>query len=327
MKHISYTSLEFQYRLLVMKVSHKKIGRCALIVEGGAMRSVFSAGVLDGFLSLQFNPFDLYLGVSAGAYNLLPYLAGISGASLRVYLELATSKQFINYRRFLSGGHLLDLDWLAQATLHDTNLNPHSLYYPSKPLIISVTDVDNGQAVYIETNRDNIESAIKASMALPVVYRGFPLIEGRAMTDGGVADGIPVAEAIRRGATHILVIRARPTNYIKRDSMWHKFIRWNLQDYPALVQTMRERVSRFEEVIALIRQPPPGIHILEVCPPTTFNSGRFNRHKEKLRAGYTAGYAEATLIIQRWQALFCEESIRTAQGQYTEKLLLNSLGH
>jgi len=296
-----------------MKLTQNKIERYALVVEGGAMRSVFSAGVLDGFLSRQFNPFDLYLGVSAGAYNLLPYRAGISGASLRVYLELATSKQFINYRRFLSGGHLLDLDWLSQATLHDTTLNPRCLYYPGKPLILSATDVDTGQAVYIEANRENIENAIKASMALPLIYRDFPLIEGRAMTDGGVSDGIPIAEAIRRGATHILVIRSRPLDYIKRDSLWHKFIRWKLQDYPALVQTMRERVSRFEEVIALIRQPPPGIHILEVCPPATFHSGRFTRHREQLRAGYAAGFTEATPIIQRWQSLFCEESIRTAQ--------------
>lgn len=286
-----------------MKLTHNKTGRYALVVEGGAMRSVFSAGVLDGFLFLQFNPFDLYFGVSAGAYNLLPYLAGISDASIRAYLELATSKQFINYRRFLSGGHLLDLDWLVQASLHKTDLNPRCLYYTSKPLIIPVTDVDTGQAVYIETNRENIEIAIKASMALPVVYRDFPLIEGRAMTDGGVADGIPVAEAIRRGATHILVIRSRPIDYIKRDSMWHKFIRWKLQGHPALVQTMRERVSRFEEAIALIRQPPSGIHILEICPPATFNSGRFNCHKEQLRAGYTIGVAEATSIMQRWQAL------------------------
>jgi len=287
-----------------MKLSHININRCALVVEGGAMRSVFSAGVLDGFLSLQFNPFDLYLGVSAGAYNLLSFLAGISGASLRAYLELATSKQFINYWRFLGGGHLLDLDWLVQATLHDTSLNPRCLYYSSKPLIISATDVNTGQAVYIETNRENIENAIKASMALPVVYRDFPIIDGRAMTDGGVADGIPVAEAIRQGATHILVIRSRPIDYIKRDSMWHKFIRWKLQEHPALVQTLRKRVSRFEEVIALIRQPPPGIHILEVCPPATFNCGRFNRHKKQLRAGYAVGFSRAKLIMQRWLDLF-----------------------
>lgn len=296
-----------------MKLKHKNAGSCALVVEGGAMRSVFSAGTLDGFLALNFNPFDLFLGVSAGAYNLLPYLAGISGASLRVYLDLATSKQFINYRRFLCGGHLLDLDWLSQATLHDTTLNPRSLHDSSKRFIISATDVNTGQAIYIETNRNNIDIAIKASMSLPVVYRDFPTINGRAMTDGGVADGIPVAEAIRRGATHILLIRSRPIDYIKHDTMWHRLIRWKLRDYPALVQTMRERVSRFEEVIALIRQPPPGIHILEVCPPASFNSGRFNRHREKLRAGYAAGFNEAALTIQRWQKLLCDEPNRAAQ--------------
>ena len=54
----------------------------ALIVEGGAMRSVFSAGLLDGLLQQRFNPFDFYIGVSAGAYNIVVYLVGKSGLSL-----------------------------------------------------------------------------------------------------------------------------------------------------------------------------------------------------------------------------------------------------
>lgn len=281
----------------------------ALAVEGGAMRSVFSAGVLDGFLEQNFNPFDFYLGVSASAYNLLPYLAGITGSSLRVYTELATSKHFINYWRFIRGGHLLDLDWLAQTTRHDSSLNPGLLYRSGKALIVPVTDVNSGQAVYVEVNCDNIDDIIKASMALPLIYREFPVVEGRAMTDGGVADGIPVAEAIRRGATHIMVIRSRPINYIKRDSMWHRFIRWKLRGYPALVNTLKERISRFEEVLALIHRPPVGIRILEVCPPATFISGRFNQNRKILHAGHAAGLAEAPNIVRRWQAMVSAPSI------------------
>ena len=65
-----------------MILSYSNTEACALIVEGGAMRSVFSAGLLDGFLYKKFNPFDFYIGVSAGAYNLITYLAEMPGISI-----------------------------------------------------------------------------------------------------------------------------------------------------------------------------------------------------------------------------------------------------
>ena len=267
------------------------------------MRSVFSAGVLDGFIKAQFNPFDFYIGVSAGAYNLISYLSGVPGISLLVFRDLATSSEFLNYRRFFRGGHLLDLDWLLHTGLPESKLNPGSIYQHAKPLYVGVTDVSTGQAEYINITPDNIESAIKASTALPLIYRGFPKIDGRPMTDGGIADGIPVAEAIRLGAKRIMVIRSRHMNYVKRDSLWHKYIRWKLGNYPALSQTMRERVKRFDDVIRLIRNPPGGVKILEVCPPVEFGIGRFSRNQKLLQYGYDAGFNQADDILQRWDTL------------------------
>lgn len=267
------------------------------------MRSVFSAGLLDGFLYKKFNPFDFYIGVSAGAYNLITYLAEMPGISLRVFRDIATSSHFINYRRFMRGGHLLDLDWLMQASLHEPRLNPRSIYQHTKPLYVCVTDVGTGQAIYINITPDNVESVIKASTALPVIYRGFPEIDGRPMTDGGIADGIPVAEAIRLGAKRIMVIRSRHTNYVKRDTLWHKFIRWKLECYPALAHTMRERVTRFEDVIRLIRHPPHDVKILEICPPAEFTIGRFSRDRKQLQDGYDAGFKQAGEVMQRWHTL------------------------
>lgn len=272
----------------------------ALIIEGGAMRSVFSAGLLDGFLAEHFNPFDLYIGVSAGAYNLATYMAGRSGLSLRIFLELATSKNFINYSRFILGGHLLDLDWLFATAMAESHFAPEQVYAQGKPLYVCVTDVNSGKAVYVDTNPDNLEQAIKASTALPLLYRGFPLVEQRPMTDGGVADGIPVAEAIRLGAQQIMVIRSRPESYIKKDTLGHKFIRWKLRKNALLIKTMNERVKRFDDAIQLIRNPPPAIKIVEICPPENFTIGRFNRSREYLQQGYAAGICQARQAIQEW---------------------------
>lgn len=264
------------------------------------MRSIFSAGLLDGFLAQQFNPFDMYFGVSAGAYNLAVYLAGRQGLSLRIYSEIVRRREFISYWRFLRGGHLLDLDWLTQSVNATCPLGPEQVLRHNRPFYVAVTAVQSGEAVYIAVTPRNLEQVIKASMALPLIYRDFPLVDGTAMTDGGVADGIPVAEAIRLGATDIMVVRSRWKDYVKRDTPWHRYIRWKLKDRPRLVQTMRERVARFEAAIQIIRNPPGGVRIQEVCPPREFAIGRFNRSSSQLQQGYTIGRAMADNAIRQW---------------------------
>lgn len=275
----------------------------ALIVEGGAMRSVFSAGLLDGFLEQKFNPFDVYFGVSAGAYNLATYLAGNSGQSLKIFLEFALHKRFISYSRFIRGGHLLDLDWLFEETLTDYHLNLPAIYARNKSLYVGVTDVHTGEAAYINTAADNLKQTIKASTALPLLYRGFPVLDGRPMTDGGVADGIPVAEAIRLGAKRIMVVRSRHKDYLKKDTLGHRYIRWKLRKHLHLTATMQERVSRHQRTINLIRNPPHDVKIVEICPPETFAIGRFNRSKVKLLQGYEIGFDQAQKAIKQWTAL------------------------
>jgi len=272
----------------------------ALVVEGGAMRSIFSAGILDGFLSRQFNPFDFYIGVSAGAYNLTTYLAGRSGVGLQTILGFALNKNFISYMRFFRGGHLLNLDWIFDAVLKGLKIDFDAVYLHGKPFYIGVTDVYTGEALHINTNKQNLVKVMKASTALPLIYRGFPEIDNRAMTDGGVADGIPVAKAIELGAKRIMVIRARPKAYLKTDTIWHRFIRFKLRRYQNLNKTMRERVKRHNDTLELIRNPPAGVEIIEVCPPDNLTIGRFNRCKERLTQGYETGLDYADDAIQQW---------------------------
>ena len=274
--------------------------KTALVVEGGAMRSVFSAGILDGFLSRQFNPFDFYIGVSAGAYNLTTYLAGRSGASLKTMIEFGLNKKFISYMRFIRGGHLLDLDWIFKVALMKLDLDFDAIYQYEKQFYICVADVDTGDAVYINTNKHNIISTMKASTALPLIYREFPKIDNRAMTDGGVADPMPVAKAIELGAKRIMVIRARPKTYIKKDSLGHRLTRWKLRRYKNLNETMRERIKRHEDTINLIRNPPAGVDIVEIRPPDNFTMGRFSRSKECLTQGYETGLDYADDVIELW---------------------------
>ncbi len=273
----------------------------ALVVEGGALRGVFSTGLLDGFLEAQFNPFDLFIGVSSGASNLAAYLAGMAGRNRRVYMDYSLRPDFIGFSKFLRGGHLLDLDWLWDITIREIRLDLAAIYIGTKPFIVVMTDVQTGDAQYKLTGAQNLEHVLKASSAMPLLYRSFPVVEGRPMTDGGVADSIPIGEAIRRGARRIMVIRSRHRGYVKRRSLSEYVMCWHVRHYPLLQQAMTKRVQRYNESVALIRKPPDGISIIEICPPETFRVSRLSQDRRILQEGYEQGHALAAEAIALWK--------------------------
>lgn len=264
------------------------------------MRSVFSAGLLDGFIQADFNPFQFYIGVSAGAYNLLAYLSKTTKLSFNIFEQSAVSREFINIWRFLRGGHLLDLDWLEDVALSSAQISLAKACSTDRPFYVGMTDIETGEPGYTKVTPDNIASVLKASAALPWFYRDFPCVNGRAMSDGGVAESIPVAEAIRMGATRIMVIRARHKHYIKKDTPVHRFVRWKMRSYPYLQETLAGRVQLHNDVIKLIRNPPSGVNIIEICPPDHFNLGRFSRNLQRLQEGYQLGVNAADNAISQW---------------------------
>jgi len=270
-----------------------------LIVEGGAMRSVFSAGLLDGFMQQQFNPFERYIGVSAGASNLVPFLSGNIKQSFQMYLKLSQHPTFISLLRFFKGGHLLDLD-LLHSEITALGFNVDNFLTPDKTFEIVTTDVNTGPPVFIKPTKHNLVEVLIASMALPMIYRQFPIIDGISMADGGMANAIPVQAAIAQGAKKIIVVRARSKDYKKKDTLGHRYIRWHLKDYPVLVQAMKARTSKHADTVALIASPPQGVHIIDVFPPDDFQLGRFGRNQQHIHYGYRSGFNMAKDVIQQW---------------------------
>lgn len=265
------------------------------------MRGVFSTGVLDGFLEARFNPFDFYLGVSSGSTNLAAYLAGMKGRNYRIYIDFSLRPEFMDYGRFLRGGHLIDLDWLWDITIREIRLDLPKIYSPGRPVIVVLTDVETGQPVYKATDAGNLEQVIKASSAVPLFYRHYPEVDGRPMTDGGVTDALPVREAIRRGARRIMVIRSRRQDYRKSEGLPEYIMRWYVRRYPTLRQAMTGVISRYNDSVALIRTPPAGVSVVEVCPPGTFRVSRLCKDLRILEEGYGQGRAMAAEAMARWE--------------------------
>ncbi|EGR0267182.1 patatin family protein [Vibrio alginolyticus] len=278
----------------------EKVGSRALIVEGGAMRGVFSCGILDHFLASEFSPFDSFWGVSAGASNLAAYLAKMPGRNLKIYLDYSLRKEFISPSQLLRGGDMMNLDWMWNVTLEELGIDKSALKADSRPFFLGVTRQDNGQAEYHLPDVDDLAETMKASSALPVLYRNGVSLNGIRYVDGGVSDALPVAEAIKRGAKKIMILRSQPASYQKPRGRFSALTRKMLKETPGLIEPMLTREVRYNQTLALINNPPPGIEIIQVCPPETFKLKRLSRSPAPLRHAYELGIEAGKEAIIRW---------------------------
>ncbi|MCW8126375.1 patatin-like phospholipase family protein [Microbulbifer halophilus] len=272
--------------------------RSALVVEGGAMRGIFAAGVLDAFIEVDHAPFDFAIGVSAGSTNLIGYLAGDWGRSRRVLLDHARRADFIDWRRALKGGHFCDVSWLWHASYKEVPLNVRRYCDNGVPLYAVTTSIHTGEARYLEVTAENMHEVFPASCAIPLFYRDFPRVNGEPMTDGGLADSIPVLRAYEQGARDITVVLSRPLGYRKREGSAPKLMKRFFHDHARLFEAVLERSQRYNRALDFIQSPPAGCRVTAIAPPEDFPVGRFTREPHLLERGYQCGRASGLAHLE-----------------------------
>ncbi|SDZ87340.1 Predicted phospholipase, patatin/cPLA2 family [Microbulbifer marinus] len=265
------------------------VNRSALVVEGGAMRGIFAAGVLDAFIESDYLPFDFAIGVSAGSTNLIGYLAGDHGRSRRILLDHARRDDFIDWRRYLKGGHFCDVSWLWHASYDEVPLNLQRYVKNAVPLYAVTTSIETGEACYLQVTEENMHEVFPASCAIPLFYRGFPRVNGEPMTDGGLADSIPVIRAYEQGARDITVVLSRPVGYRKRVSPAPKQMKQFFHDHARLFEAVLDRAERYNRALDFIESPPADCRVTAIAPPPDFPVKRFTRELELLERGYQCG--------------------------------------
>lgn len=254
------------------------------------MRGIFAAGVLDAFLEHNYQPFWRAYGVSAGATNLIGYLAGDHGRNRKIITSHACQPEFIDWKRFATGGHLCDVRWLWQQSFADVPLNLEKFLSGSTELWVTTTSALTGKACYFRVDEQNLHDVFTASCSLPIAYRDYPQINGEPMTDGGLADAIPVIKAYEDGARDITVVLSRPPGYRKKPPKFAFVPRRLFRDYPALADASLRRAELYNATLSFIESPPPDCTIRVIGPPTEFAVGRLTRKPELLEQGYQEGH-------------------------------------
>ncbi len=255
------------------------------------MRGIFAAGVLDVFLEQNFRPFDLALGVSVGASNVLSYLAGQHGRTRRCFLNQMSRPEFIDPWRILRGGHWMDLDWLWDAIEREDPLDRKAAAASGVDYALVATSARTGTPRYLVPTADTMLDAIKASCAFPVLYRHPIHFDGEDFVDGGLSDPLPVREAYERGARAIVVIRSRTAGFVKKTRLSNHIGAWAMRRSPAVAQACRNTARAYSEAVAFLNRPPADCAVIHVAPNEALATKRTSRDAEALERDYALGRA------------------------------------
>ncbi|WP_111893126.1 patatin family protein [Acinetobacter sp. MB5] len=275
----------------------------ALVIEGGGMRAAFSTGVVDAFLTEKFNPFQLYVGVSSGSTTLATYLAQQKGRNLDIFLDQTLRPEFIQFKRFLKGGDLMDIKWMWDVLEQENPLDLNALFQNHPEFYIVLTHAHTGQVHYQRAQPETILESLRASSSIPFLTRQPVWVQEQPFLDGGVADALPVQWAAQQPQIDaLMVIRTRPKDYAKEGKRGDAVLS-RLVKHRGFAHSLRQRAERYNQSVQFLREQQPQ-KILEINPPQHKDmADRMCQDPKRLRYSYQVGIEAGYRAMQDWQML------------------------
>jgi predicted patatin/cPLA2 family phospholipase len=266
--------------------------KLALVVEGGAMRGVCSAGGVAALAHLGFTElFDEVYATSAGAMNASYFLSGQPASGISIYFDDCTTRLFINPLRFWK---LIDIDYLFDRVVTAVKpLDVGRVLASRTKLFVAVIDKRTGEGRVIDTRATKapLLSVLKAATAVPIFYNRTVEVDGSPYMDAGLAIPFPLEQALANGCTDILVLTTRPPDFITERPGWlarRMFDAISARGLDGMSHTFASHHVRVQGArdLALGRAPtPPGVNVATVCTDPSETVRRTTVNRERLRAG------------------------------------------
>lgn len=269
------------------------LSKYALVLEGGGMRGVFTAGVLDYFLDAKIE-FPYAIGVSAGAGNVLNFMSKQRGRTKTMDIDYLEKYNYIGIGTLLRTGNIMDFGLLFDKfpnVIYPYDF-PTYLNNPTKCEVVA-TDIETGEAVYMDdrTTLDRLNVVCQASCSLPFVCK-ITELDGKKFLDGGIADAIPFQRAFDQGYDKCVVILTRPLGYRKNPNGM-KFPNFVYKKYPKLQEKLRRKNLEYNILMDKIEAMEKTGEIVVVRPVDVKGVDRLEKSPEKLTALYNHGYEVA----------------------------------
>ena len=261
-----------------------------LVLEGGAMRGLFSAGVMDVMMEAGV-AFDGIIGVSAGAAFGCNYKSHQPGRAIRYNMRFARDKRYCSWRSFFQTGDLFNAQFAYHTVPSELDIFDNTTFENDPTAFYVVcTDVETGKAVYQPLEKGDHEAYdwIRASASMPVVSKIVEL-DGKKLLDGGVADSIPLQFFIEQGYERNVVILTQPEGYVKKRNPFLPLMRYWLRKYPNMVRAMAERHVMYNQQLNYVRAREVAGTAFIIRPPHTLRIGHVSHNPDDMKAIYEIG--------------------------------------
>lgn len=266
-----------------------------LVLEGGGMKGIYTAGVLDFFLDKGLEFSSIY-GVSAGAVHMCSYISGQRGRARDVGIDYLDSRHYCSLESLIVTGNFFN-ESMCYHTIPDY-LYPYDheafMRYEGKAYGV-VTNIQTGKAEYLRLRdmKKDID-VIRASASLPLVSRTVK-INGKPYLDGGLGDSIPIQKAIMDGNRKNVVVMTKQIGFRRKpiDAAYLALLKICYVRYPKVAELIKNRHIAYNECLDYIDRLEKKGQIFVIRPQKANNVGRIDRNKEKMQALYEEGYADA----------------------------------
>ena len=261
-----------------------------LVMEGGAMRGMFTAGVTDVLMENDIQ-FDGGIGTSAGAVFGCNYKSHQIGRTIRYNKKYCRDSRYVGFKNLITTGDLYGKDFAYDELPNKLDVFDTKTF-ASSPMdfYVVATDIESGKGVYHKCTdggrRDT--TYMRASASMPLVSN-IVEIDGRKMLDGGMADSIPIRAMEKLGYEKNVVILTQPDGFIKTPNKLLPVMRIKYRKYPKFIESLQTRHLRYNETIEYIKESEKEGNIFVVRPNEHLNIGAMERNPDELERVYQIG--------------------------------------
>ncbi len=269
-----------------------------LVLEGGAMRGLFTAGVLDVFMENGIK-FDNVIGVSAGACFGCNYVSGQIGRAIRYNMKYAKDKRYCSVSSLIKTGDMFGAEFCYHTLPNELDVFDGAAFAASEiPFYMVVTDVETGEAGYHRMTEASYEEFewMRASSSMPLVSNMVKINGGRYL-DGGMTDAIPLKASEALGCEKNVTILTKPRGYRKSPEKMMPLIKLKYKAYPNMVHAMKVRhIAYNEQLDHCFRQEKAGTNFV-ICPKSPLPLGHICHDPLVMREAYDLGRSEANELM------------------------------
>lgn len=272
--------------------------KTALVLEGGAMRGMYTAAVLDVLMDEDIEVDAIY-ATSAGVLFGVNYISGQRGRAIRYNKRFSRDKRYMGIHSLITSGNIINKDFAFYELPFTIDVFDQKAYSRSETkMIATVTNVHTGGVEYVEIKNvfEQME-VLRAASAMPFVSQMVEL-DGQLYLDGGLSDSIPLKRCQEDGYERIIVVETRPKGYRKSkpNTIAAKLF---YSKYPNLVETINNRYIGYNNILQEIDELEERGEIVLVRPSKELHLGRIESNPDRLQEMYDLGIEDAKVLLPR----------------------------